>query len=65
MVEAIELRFGNRSPVGPIRWLTDNDSPYVAKEIRWFARQAGLVPLTTAINSPRPNGMAESPREDL
>jgi len=60
MVEAIEARFGDQLPAGSIEWLTDNGSPYVAKETRLFARQVGLEPLTTAINSPQSNGMAES-----
>ena len=60
MVEAIEARFGADGPHQPIEWLTDNGSPYVAKDTRRLAREIGLVPLTTAINSPQSNGMAES-----
>jgi len=60
MVEAIETRFGREVPKQPVEWLTDNGSPYVAKDTRRFAREIGLVPLTTAINSPQSNGMAES-----
>ncbi len=60
MVEAIETRFGRAVPNPPIEWLTDNGSPYVAKDTRRFAREIGLVPLTTAINSPQSNGTAES-----
>ncbi|OJX06909.1 MAG: hypothetical protein BGO72_09090 [Burkholderiales bacterium 70-64] len=60
MVEAIEARFGAAGPPDAVEWLTDNGSPYVAGETRRFARQIGLVPLTTAINSPQSNGMAES-----
>ena len=44
----------------PIEWLTDNGSPYVARDTRAFATQLNLVPRTTAINSPQSNGMAES-----
>jgi len=60
MVEAIETRFGRELPNQPIEWLTDNGSPYVARDTRGFAREIGLVPLTTAIKSPQSNGMAES-----
>lgn len=60
MVEAVEARFGDAVPLQPIEWLTDNGSPYIARETRAFARDIGLVPLTTAIQSPQSNGMAES-----
>ena len=60
MVEAIETRFGRELPNQPIEWRTDNGSPYIARDTRGFAREIGLVPLTTAIKSPQSNGMAES-----
>jgi putative transposase len=60
MVEAVEQRFGAVLPSEPIEWLTDNGSPYIARDTRSFAREIGLKPLTTAINSPQSNGMAES-----
>lgn len=60
MVEAVEARFGDALPVTPIEWLSDNGSPYVARDTRSFAKQLNLVPCTTAINSPQSNGMAES-----
>jgi putative transposase len=60
MVEAIEARFGNALPAEPIEWLSDNGSPYVARETKQFAKGLNLEPLTTAINSPQSNGMAES-----
>ena len=59
-VEAKEARFGTASPEQPIEWLTDNGSPYIARDTRSFAREIGLEPLTTAIASPRSNGMAEA-----
>lgn len=61
MVESVERRFGplNRLPV-PIEWLSDNGSPYTAAETRALARLIGLVPLTTPIESPQSNGMAEA-----
>jgi putative transposase len=61
MVESVERRFGlvNRLPV-PIEWLSDNGSPYTAGETRKLAREIGLVPCTTPIESPQSNGMAEA-----
>ena len=61
MIESVERRFGlvNRLPV-PIEWLSDNGSPYTARETRALAREVGLVPCTTPIESPQSNGMAEA-----
>ena len=61
MIESVERRFGlvNRLPV-PIEWLSDNGSPYTASETRKLAREIGLVPCTTPIESPQSNGMAEA-----
>src|SRR5437764_127199 len=60
MVEAIETRFGDRVPAQTIEWLSDNGSPYIARDTRSFARESGLEPLTTPIRSPQSNGMAEA-----
>ena len=61
MVSAVEHRFGrvNRLP-RPIEWLTDNGSPFVARDTRSFARDIGLLPKTTPLESPQSNGMAEA-----
>ena len=61
MVAAVEHRFGrvNRLPQ-TIEWLTDNGSGYVATETRRFAREIGLEPRTTPVESPQSNGMAEA-----
>jgi len=61
MIESVERRFGlvNRLP-GPIEWLSDNGSPYIAHDTRAFAGKIGLVPRTTPIESPQSNGMAEA-----
>ena len=61
MIESAERRFGlvNRLPL-PIEWLADNGSPYTARETRALAREIGLVPCTTPIESPQSNGMAEA-----
>jgi putative transposase len=61
MVSAVEHRFGrvNQLP-SPIEWLTDNGSCYLARETRRFARDIGLAPRTTPLESPQSNGMAEA-----
>ena len=61
MVESVERRFGlvNKLP-RPIEWLSDNGSPYTAGETRALARDIGLVPCTTPVQSPQSNGMAEA-----
>lgn len=61
IVAAVEQRFGlvNRLP-DAIEWLSDNGSCYVAKDTRKFARNIGLEPRTTPIESPQSNGMAEA-----
>jgi putative transposase len=61
MVESVERRFGlvTRLPK-PIEWLSDNGSPYTARDTRAFAGDIGLVPRTTPIQSPQSNGMAEA-----
>ena len=57
MVAAVEHRFGrvNRLPA-TIEWLSDNGSCYVAGDTRRFARDIGLEPRTTPIESPQSNG---------
>jgi len=61
MVESVERRFGlvDKLPE-PIEWLSDNGAPYTASDTRALARLIGLVPLTTPIESPQSNGMAEA-----
>jgi putative transposase len=61
MVAAVEQRFGqiNRLPT-TIEWLTDNGPCYIAGETRKFARDMGFEPLTTPVESPQSNGMAEA-----
>jgi putative transposase len=61
MVAAVEHRFGpvNRLPQA-IEWLTDNGSGYIAADTRRFAREIGLEPRTTPVESPQSNGMAEA-----
>jgi putative transposase len=61
MVTALEHRFGqiDRLPTA-IEWLTDNGSCYTAIETRRLAREIGFMPLTTPVESPQSNGMAEA-----
>ena len=61
MIESVERRFGlvNRLPIA-IEWLSDNGSPYTARETWALAREIGLVPCTTPVESPQSNGMAEA-----
>lgn len=59
MVAAVERRFGRVDQVlSPIEWLTDNGSCYLARDTRRFARDLGLIPKTTPLESPQSNGMA-------
>lgn len=60
MLEAVERRFGQQLSNTPTQWLSDNGSAYTAEDTRSFARQIGLIPLTTPVCSPQSNGMAES-----
>jgi hypothetical protein len=54
MAAAVEHRFGrvNRLPV-TIEWLSDNGSCYIAGDTRSFARDIGVEPRTTPIESRR------------
>jgi putative transposase len=61
MVTAVEHRFVQINRLqGTIEWLTDNGSCYTAADTRNFARQIGLEPLNTPVESPQSNGMAEA-----
>jgi putative transposase len=42
----------------PIEWLSDNGSPYTARETCALVRDIGLVPRTMPVESPQSNGMA-------
>ena len=60
MVAAVEARFdGHRAP-HQIEMLSDNGSPYIARDTRIFARQLGLKPCFTPVKSPQSNGISEA-----
>ena len=60
MLEAVECRFANYRAPAVIEMLSDNGSPYIAKETRIFARQIGLKPCFTPVQSPQSNGISEA-----
>ena len=60
MLAAVEARFaGHRAP-HQIEMLSDNGSPYIAKDTCIFARQLGLEPSFTPVKSPQSNGISEA-----
>jgi transposase InsO family protein len=60
MLEAVEKRFGGCRAPQPVEMLSDNGSPYTAKDTRIFARQLGLKPCFTPVKSPQSNGISEA-----
>jgi putative transposase len=60
MLEAVEKRFKAIRAPSPIEHLSDNGSPYTAKETRDFAAALNLVPCFTPVRSPESNGMSEA-----
>lgn len=60
MLEAVEGRFGRPQAPEPLEILSDNGSPYTARETRIFARQLGLKPCFTPVGSPQSNGLSEA-----
>lgn len=60
MLEAVEKRFGTVRAPQPVEHLSDNGSPYIAKDTRDFAAALNLVPCFTPVRSPESNGMAEA-----
>ena len=60
MLEAVEKRFGTFRAPAAIEILSDNGAPYTAKETRIFARQLGLKPCFTPVQSPQSNGISEA-----
>lgn len=60
MLEAVERRFGTCRTLSVVETLSDDGSPYVAKETQVFARQLGLKPCLTPVQSPQSNGISEA-----
>lgn len=60
MLEAVEGRFGSYRATYPVEMLSDNGSPYIARETRIFARQVGLKPCYTPVKSTQSNGISEA-----
>ena len=60
MLEAVERRFGGYRASASVEMLSDNGSPYIARETRIFAAQLGLKPCFTPVKSPQSNGISEA-----
>jgi putative transposase len=60
MLEAVESRFDAYRSLSSIEILSDNGSPYIAKDTQIFARQLGLKPCFTPVQSPQSNGISEA-----
>jgi putative transposase len=60
MLEAVENRCGAIRAPHSIEWLSDNGSPYTARETRDFAGQLNLIPCFTPVASPESNGLSEA-----
>ncbi len=60
MLEAVERRFAAIRAPHAIEHLSDNGSPYTAKETRDFAAALNLKPCFTPVRSPESNGMSEA-----
>jgi transposase InsO family protein len=60
MLETVEKRFGAAPTPHALEWLSDNGSPYTARETLNFAAALGLVPCFTPVRSPESNGIAEA-----
>lgn len=60
MLAAVETRFGGHRAPRQIEMLSDNGSPYIARDTRIFARQLGLKPCYTPVKSPQSNGVSEA-----
>jgi putative transposase len=60
MLAAVENRFDTARAPDRIEHLSDNGSPYTAKETRDFATALNLLPCFTPVRSPESNGMSEA-----
>lgn len=60
MLEAVEKRSSTCQAPALIEMLTDNGSPYIARDTRISARQIGLKPCFTSVKSRQSNGISEA-----
>lgn len=60
MPEAVEKRFRATRAPHAIEHLSDNGSPYTARETRLFAQALNLTPCFTPVASPQSNGMSDA-----
>lgn len=61
MIEAVETRFGSTDERAIIlEFLSDKGGAFRAIETHASARELGIKPVHTPVNSPQSNGMAES-----
>jgi transposase InsO family protein len=60
MLEAVERRFGSHLAPSVIEILSDNGSPYIAKDTQIFAHQLGLKSCFTPVQNPQCNGITEA-----
>lgn len=60
MLDAVDKRFRAERAPHPVEWLSDNGSPYTARETRQFGTQLNLVCCFTPVRSPESNGIAEA-----
>ena len=60
MLAAVEARFGGHRAPHRVEMLSDNGSPYIARDTCIFARQPGLKPCFTPVKSPQSNGISEA-----
>lgn len=60
MLEAVEGGFGGYRAPHPVEMLSDNGSPYIARETRIFARHVGLKSCYKPVKSPQRDGISEA-----
>lgn len=66
MIQTVEYRFGaSLSSLHAVEWLFGNGYCYIASNTRAFSRTLGSKPITTLIQSPRSNGIAENLIENV
>ena len=61
MLQTVDFRFDSgETAAHEVEWLPDSCFCYTAEGTRRFAIQLGLKPVTTLMENPQSNGMAES-----